>query len=84
MLTIVNGPNGKPGLKDVRIDVADGPNPKHIQVAGLKDGETRVLNLQSYFPATATEVSISITPLGKPGGAATFIFGSPNIHISVQ
>ncbi len=84
MLTIINGPNGKPGLKNVRIDVVDGPNPKHIQVAGLKDGETRTLNLQSYFPTTGTAVTVNITPLGKPGGVATFIFGSPNIHISVQ
>ncbi|MBV8828326.1 MAG: hypothetical protein JO108_03770, partial [Acidobacteriaceae bacterium] len=49
VLTIVNG---SPGLKNVRIDADAGQTSSHIQVAGLQDGETRVVSIASILPTS--------------------------------
>lgn len=78
VITIQNGVNGTPGLKNLRIQVNTGIIPGHIEVAGLKDGEVRVVNITSLLPTTG-DATVQITPLGKPGGSATFIFGPHEI-----
>jgi hypothetical protein len=72
-LGILTIQNGSPGLKNVRIEITNGPNLDKLQVAGLKDGEVRVLDLTSYIE---DGTSLTITPLGKPGGIALFVFGN--------
>jgi len=72
-LGILTLENGSPGLKNVRIEITNGPDTTKIQVAGLKDGGVRVLDLSSYI---TTGTSLTITPLGKPGGTAVFVFGN--------
>jgi hypothetical protein len=76
--------NGTPGLKNVRLDIDNGSNVEKIEVAGLKDGETRVVNIAQYLPASPSAASITITPLGKPGGKALFIFASSPMAGSSQ
>ena len=71
---IVTVKNGNPGLKNVRIEVDNGLNVGHIEVAGMKDGETRVVSIVSLLPSAGS--TVAITPLGKPGGSATFVFAS--------
>lgn len=66
--------NGTPGLKNVRIDIVNGINVAHIQVAGLHDGEVRVVDITSSIPAGGT--AITLTPLGKPGGHGLFVFAN--------
>lgn len=73
-LGIVTIQNQTPGLKNVRIGIDNGNNVINIEVAGLKDGETRVVDITSDIPAGGT--TVTITPLGKPGGKAVFIFAS--------
>ncbi len=65
--------NGSPGLKNLRIEIINGPDVTKIQVAGLKDGEVRVLDLTSDIQVGT---AATITPLGKPGGTAVFVFGN--------
>ncbi len=65
--------NGSPGLKNVRIEITNGPDVVKVQVAGLKDGEVRVLDLTSDIQVGSAG---TITPLGKPDGTALFIFGN--------
>lgn len=72
-LGILTLQNGSPGLKDVRIEITNGPDTKEIQVAALHDGEVRVLDLTSYI---TVGTSLTITPLGEPDGEALFIFGN--------
>ena len=78
MITIQNG---NPGLKNLRIQVNDSLTPGHIEVAGLKDGEIRVVNITGLLPPPSPSggATVQITPLGKPGGTATFIFGPGEI-----
>ncbi len=84
VLTILNGPKGAPGLRNVQIDIADSSIPKHIQVTNLKDGETRIMDLSSYLPANPYGTTVSITPLGNPSGIGTFVFASANVHVTIQ
>lgn len=65
--------NGSPGLKNVRIEITNGPDLVRIQVAGLKDGEVRVLDLTSDLQLGS---AVTITPLGKPDGSGMFTFAS--------
>ena len=58
--------NGAPGLRNLRITV----NGRQFQVAGMKDGEQVAFDVASAMrPGNAN--TISITPLGAPGGSAT-------------
>lgn len=82
VITIINGINGSPGLKNVRVEVNNGVNVGHIEVAGLKDGEVRIVNIASLLPASGC--AVTITPLGKPGGTAMFIFASSAMTGSAQ
>jgi hypothetical protein len=60
--------NGTPGLKNLRVTV----NGKHFQLAGLKDGQKVTLDVSSAMtPGTGN--SITLTPLGAPGGSATVL-----------
>ncbi len=71
---IVTVMNGSPGLKNVRIEVNNGLNVGHLEVAGMKDGETRVVNIVSLLPSAGS--TVTITPLGKPRGSATSLFAN--------
>ncbi len=66
--------NGSPGLKSLRIAVDNGLSIGNIEVAGLKDGELRVVSIVSLL--TSGGSAVTITPLGKPGGTATLFFAS--------
>lgn len=57
--------NGRPGLKSLRVTV----NGQQLTVAGLKDGETRTLDVSSAMHPGNGNV-IVLTALGKPGGSA--------------
>ncbi len=57
--------NGSPGLKSLRVTV----NGQQLMVAGLKDGETRTLDVSSAMHPGNGNV-IVLTPEGKPGGSA--------------
>lgn len=72
-LAVLTVQNGSPGLKNVRIEIINGSDVTKIQVAGLKDGEIRVLDLTSSLHDGS---AVTITPLGKPDGTAMFIFGN--------
>ena len=70
---IITIQNSSPGLKHVRIEINEGGNNEHkIEVTDLKDGEVRVVNITSYLPSGGS--TVTLTPLGKPGGSALFIF----------
>ncbi|MBV8867562.1 MAG: hypothetical protein JO210_19340, partial [Acidobacteriaceae bacterium] len=71
---IVTVMNANPGLKNLRIQVDNGANVGQIEVAGLKDGETRIVNILSLLPSSGS--TVTITPLGKPGGSATLVFAN--------
>ncbi len=73
---VVTIQNGTPGLKNLRLQINDGLDQKHVQVAGLKDGEIRIVDLTAELPDSGGP-TVEITPLGKPGGTAVIIFG-PN------
>ncbi len=73
---VVTIQNGSPGIKNIRIQVNNGLNLSHFEVAGLKDGEIRVIDLRASLPDSSGP-TVEITPLGKPGGHALIIFG-PN------
>lgn len=66
--------NGSPGLKNLRIQINDGLNLKHVEVAGLKDGETRAVDITGQL-ADSGPTTVELIPLGKPGGTAIVIFG---------
>lgn len=72
---IITIQNQTPGLKHVRIEVDAGLTSPKVQVAGLKDGETRVVNITSILHSSGSR-TVRITPLGKPGGRATFFFSN--------
>jgi len=72
VLTVVNR---SPGLKNVQIE---GPIGSHLEIAGLKDGETRVVSIASILPSYGL-ANVTITPLGKPGGQALFVFASTSM-----
>lgn len=57
--------NGTTGLKNLRIEV----NGRKFQVAGLKDGEKRTLDISSAM--IEKDNAITLTALGKPGTKAT-------------
>jgi streptogramin lyase len=57
--------NESPGLTGIQIKV----NGKVFQVAGLKDGELRTLNVSSAMNAGSNN-TISLEAQGKPGGSA--------------
>lgn len=63
--------NGTPGLKNFRLEV----NGAHFEVAGLKDGEDRFLDITSALSLDSNN-SVVITPLGKPDGTAFLVFAS--------
>ncbi len=70
--------NNTPGLKNLRIEVNNGATTSKLQVAGLKDGEVRNLNILSLLPHNDS-TTVTLTPLGKPGGSAWIIFSTgPN------
>ncbi len=79
---IITIQNGSPGLKNARIEIDDGAKPKHIEVAGLKDGEVKVVDIVSLLPSSGC--TVTVTPLGKPGGSALFIFASGSMSGSAQ
>jgi 6-phosphogluconolactonase (cycloisomerase 2 family) len=59
--------NGSPGINNIRIEV----NGKKFQVAGLKDGEVKTIDVTSAMkPGSNT---FSFTALGKPGASATVL-----------
>ena len=62
-----------PGLTSLQIQV----NGKIFQVAGLKDGEKRVIDISSAMKSNNANI-FSVEALGKPGGHALVIFRSPN------
>ena len=70
-VTIQNGPSG---LKNLRIQVNNGENLPHIEVAGMHDNEIRVVDISSLLPNSGP-ATVQMTPLGKPGGTAIIIFG---------
>ncbi|MBV9037346.1 MAG: hypothetical protein JO182_22840 [Acidobacteriaceae bacterium] len=70
-VTIQNGPSG---LKNLRIQANNGENLGQIEVAGMHDNETRIVDISSILP-NAGPVTVQLTPLGKPGGTAIIIFG---------
>jgi hypothetical protein len=80
-LGILTLQNGSPGLRNVRIEITNGPNTKTIQVAALSADEVRVLDLTSYIKVGT---SLTITPLGKPDGVALFVFGNVAMTGSAQ
>lgn len=82
IVTIENGVNGAPGLTNLRIDIAVGDDIRHIEVAGLKDGETRVVDITSSLPPDGA--GITLIPLGKPGGTALVIFGDTPMNGTPQ
>lgn len=82
IITIENGVDGTPGLKNLRIEIAVGEDTRHIEVAGLKDGETRVVDITSLLPPGGA--SVTFIPLGKPGGTALVIFGNTPMNGNPQ
>ena len=56
--------NGTTGLKNLRIEI----NGRKFQVAGLKDGEVRTLDISSAMIGEGN--AITLTALGKPGTKA--------------
>ncbi len=64
--------NGSPGIKNLRFSVDAGLDVGHIEVAGLKDGETRYVDVSSLLNASGDAVTITV--LGKPGGSAHVVF----------
>lgn len=82
IVTIENGVSGAPGLTNLRIDIAVGDDIRHIEVAGLKDGETRVVDITSSLPPDGA--GITLIPLGKPGGTALVIFGNTSMNGTPQ
>ncbi len=72
--SVVTIANRTPGLKNLRIQIDNDPTVGHIEVSGLSDGETRVVNIASLLHSSTS--TVSIIPLGKPGGSAMLIFAS--------
>ena len=68
--------NGSPGLTSVRLDV----NGVQFQVAGLRDGEQRNIDISSGLEAPYTlgnsGNTMIVTPLGKPGGTAVIMLSN--------
>ncbi len=81
-LGIVTIDNGTPGLKNARIGIDNGLVPIYVEVAGLKDGERRVVDITPYL--VLQDTTVTITPLGKPGGSATFIFANSKMTGQTQ
>ncbi len=71
--------NGSPGLKNLRIEV----NGVKFEIAGLKDGEQRNIDISSglYPPYTLANSgnSVIVTPLGAPGGSAMIVLSNMNL-----
>jgi hypothetical protein len=64
--------NGDPGLRNLRIDV----NGRKFEMAGLKPGETRALDVGRAVRAGESS-TVTLTSLGQPGGrAVVMISGS--------
>ncbi len=76
---VVTIQNGSPGLKNLRFQVNNGLQLTHVEVAGMKDGEIRVVDLRGSLP-NLSGPTVEITPLGKPGGKALIIFGPNRIN----
>jgi hypothetical protein len=74
--------NGTPGLKNVLIGINHGLSVRVVDVAGLEDGQDRVVNITSDLPPGGA--AVTITPLGKPGGTAVFVFASSPMTGSPQ
>lgn len=69
--------NGSPSVKNLRIEVNLGAKTSKAEVAGLRDGETREVNINSLLPNF--ETTVAVTPLGKPGGTAFVVLSTaPN------
>ena len=68
--------NGSPGLTNLRLEV----NGVQFQVAGLKDGEQRRIDISSglYPPYTLDNSGNTViaTPVGKPGGSAIIMLSN--------
>jgi hypothetical protein len=56
--------NGVPGLTNLRVEV----NGRRWELAGLKDGESRTLDLSPAMRSGAN--TVVLTPVGRPGGSA--------------
>ena len=76
--------NGTPGLTSVRLEISKGSNIEKIEVADLKGGETRVVNIVRQLPPAPSVASVTVTPLGKPGGTALLVFASSPMKASPQ
>ena len=72
---IITIQNQTPGLKNVRIEIDAGLSSAKVEVAGLKDGETRVVDIKSKLHISGPR-TVTITPHGKPGGRAMFVFAN--------
>lgn len=57
--------NGNPGLTNLRVEV----NGTVLQVAGLKTGEHRALDVSTAM-SNVTNNTVVVTPTGKPGSSA--------------
>ncbi|HJZ99776.1 MAG TPA: hypothetical protein VKE70_24880, partial [Candidatus Solibacter sp.] len=60
--------NNAPGLTNLRLVV----NGSKIQVAGLKDGETREIDIKPAMKGNSN--TFGVEALGKPGGSASVVF----------
>jgi hypothetical protein len=58
--------NGDPGLTNLAITV----NGEKFKASGLKDGETRTIDISSAA-SVGDEVTITLEARGRPGGEAT-------------
>jgi hypothetical protein len=72
---IITIQNQTPGLKNLRIEVHAGPTPAKVEVAGLIDGETRVVNIKPLLHISDPR-TVTITAHGKPGGRAMLVFSN--------
>ena len=64
--------NGKPGVGTMKIQV----NTTTFTVAGMKDGDQKVLDIGSALVAGGNN-TISVTSTGQPGGNAVLLVAPP-------
>jgi hypothetical protein len=63
--------NGTPGVDAITLEI----NGRHFSVAGLKDGESRTIDISSALQAGKSNTA-TVTGLGQPGGTAALVFGN--------
>jgi hypothetical protein len=72
---IVTVTNGTPGLKNIRLDLANGSQGNHVEIAGLQDGEVRVVNITKSIPSGGTTITL-VAPGNPKNGHALLLFGN--------